>query len=103
MKSLYEEEVPAILKKIDEGITQRVESVGPDETAGVLEFIRNKILSHKGEYIRLPKIPFDLDKVDKQFLKELFESDEGDTEFYKHLMYQNWSNRFGDLVQQDDE
>jgi len=101
MKSLYEEETPSILKKIDEGIRQRVETVGPDETVGVLEFIKAKITKHKGEYIRIPKIPFDLAEVDSEFLKELFESEDDKTEFYRHLMYQNWSNRFGDLIYED--
>jgi hypothetical protein len=101
MKSLYEEEAPAILKKIEAGIKQRIESVGPDETVGVLEFIKAKILNHKGEYIRLPKIPIDLAKVDQVFLKDLFKTEDEKTEFYKHLMYQNWTNRFGDLINED--
>jgi len=103
MKSLYEEEAPGILKKIEKGIKQRIESVGPDETVGVLEFIRDKIVKHKGEYIRIPKIPFDLEQVDQKFLTELFKSEDPKTEFYRHLMYQNWSNRFTDIINDEDE
>jgi len=103
MKSLYEEEAPGILNLIDQGIKQRVELVGPDTTVGVLEFIRSKIKAHKGEYIRIPKIPFDLDDVDSRFLIDLFGSSERQVDFYQHLMDQNWSNRFSEFITEDIE
>lgn len=103
MKSLYEEEAPGILKKIEKGIKQRIETVGPDETVGVLEFIHEKIVKHKGEYIRIPKIPFDLSKVDQKFLRDLFRTEDKKIEFYKHLMQQNWSNRFTDIINDENE
>ena len=102
MKSLYEEEAPRILNLIDQGIKQRVETNGPDTTVGVLEFIRNKIGSHKGEYIRIPKIPFDLEDVDTNFILELFKSTNTKTDFYQHLMDQNWADRFSDFMTEDD-
>lgn len=101
MKSLYREEALGILNLIDQGIKQRVESCGPDTTVGVLEFLRNKIESHKGEYIRIPKIPFDLEEVDIPFLLDLFQSNNNKTDFYQHLMEQNWSDRFSEFMTDD--
>jgi len=101
MRSLYSEEVPQILNIIDQGIRTRVESVGPDETVGVLEFIRDKISAHNGEYIRIPKIPFDISKVDRSFLEELFKTGDTQNSLFQQLMTQNWSNRFTDLIKDD--
>ncbi len=101
MKSLYAEEIPLILNLLDQGIKQRIEDCGPDETVGLLEFIREKITVHNGEYIRIPKIPFDLEKIDTIFILDLFHTGESEKDFYRYLMDQNWTERFNEFIGED--
>ena len=98
MRSLYKEETPKLLEKIEAGIKQRVEDTGPDETVGLLEFLYDKISNHKGEYIRISNIPVDMDKVDTEFLRDMLQFDSDRVEFFRHLLEQNWSDRFEDLL-----
>lgn len=102
MKSLYSEEIPVLLSLIEQGIKNRVETTGPDETVGLLEFIKKRMDAHNGEYIRIPLIPFDLAKVDRSYLIELFSREEVNNDFYSYLMDQNWTQRFKDILVEED-